>query len=128
MANVLVHKHLLIRAEVKKPLVNRSRTIKFLRKLIKAIDMKAMYGPTASYCKMPGNRGVTAFAIIETSHIAMHIWDEPNPALVQLDVYSCAPLDPEKVLPFLNQMDPVKIDYKFLDRETEFKDLLVTDK
>jgi S-adenosylmethionine/arginine decarboxylase-like enzyme len=90
--------------------------------------MKAMYGPTASYCKMPGNKGVTAFAIIETSHIAMHIWDEPNPALVQLDVYSCAPLDPEKVLPFLNQMDPVKIDYKFLDRETEFKDLLVTDK
>ena len=40
---------------------------------------------------MPGNRGVTAFAIIETSHIAMHIWDEPNPALVQLDVYTCAP-------------------------------------
>jgi hypothetical protein len=55
MANVLVHKHLLIRAEVNKPLVNRNRTIKFLRKLIKAIDMKAMYGPTASYCKMPGN-------------------------------------------------------------------------
>ena len=128
MANVLVHKHLLIRAEVNKPLVNRNRAIKFLRKLIKAIDMKAMYGPTASYCKMPGNKGVTAFAIIETSHIAMHIWDEPNPALVQLDVYSCAPLYPEKVLPFLNQMDPVKIDYKFLDRETEFKDLLVTDK
>ena len=26
---------------------------------------------------MPGNRGITAVAIIETSHIAMHIWDEP---------------------------------------------------
>ena len=128
MENLLVHKHLLIRAEVNKPLANRNKAIKFLRKLIKSINMKAMYGPTASYCKMPGNRGVTAFAIIETSHIAMHIWDEPNPALVQLDVYSCAPLDPEKVLPFLNEMDPIKIDYKFLDRETEFKDLLVTDK
>ena len=30
---------------------------------------------------MPGNRGITAVAIIETSHITMHIWDEPNPAL-----------------------------------------------
>jgi len=128
MEKVLVHKHLLIRAEVKKPLQNRNRTIKFLRRMIKAINMKAMYGPTASYCKMPGNRGVTAFAIIETSHIAMHIWDEPNPALVQLDVYTCAPMEPEQVLPFLDEMDPVKVDYKFLDRETEFKDLLVTDK
>ena len=94
----LVHKHLIIRADVSKPLVNKNKSIKFLRRLIKAIDMKAMYGPTASYCKMPGNRGVTAFAIIETSHIAMHIWDEPNPALVQLDVYTCAEMDPNSVI------------------------------
>ena len=26
-----------------------------------------------SYCKMEGNRGITAFAVIETSHIALHI-------------------------------------------------------
>ena len=121
MENLLVHKHLLIRAEVKKPLVNRNKTIKFLRKLIKAIDMKAMYGPTASYCKMPGNRGVTAFAIIETSHIAMHIWDEPNPALIQLDVYTCSEMDPEDVLPLLNELNPTRVEYKFLDREKNLK-------
>ena len=46
-----------------------------------------------------GNKGLTAFAIIETSHIAMHIWDEPV-ALLQLDVYlfrnetnKCYPLE-----------------------------------
>ena len=37
-------------------------------------------------------------------------------------------MEPKQVLPFLDEMDPVKVDYKFLDRETEFKDLLVTDK
>lgn len=122
--NLLVHKHLLVRAEVKTPIVNKNKAIKFLRKLIKAIDMKAMYGPTASYCKMKGNRGVTAFAIIETSHIAMHIWDEVNPALVQLDVYSCADMNPHKVIEILNQeLETVKIEYKFLDRDNDFKEI-----
>ena len=122
--NLLVHKHLLVRAEVKTPIVNKNKAIKFLRKLIKAIDMKAMYGPTASYCKMKGNRGVTAFAIIETSHIAMHIWDEVDPALVQLDVYSCADMDPNKVIEILNQeLETVKIEYKFLDRDNDFKEI-----
>ena len=124
MANVLVHKHLLIRAEVNKPLVNRNRTIKFLRKLIKAIDMKAMYGPTASYCKMPGNRGVTAFAIIETSHIAMHIWDEPKPALMQFDVYSCGEFDVKDICNKIKEeFDVKKIEYKYLNRETGLVDI-----
>ena len=84
MTKVLEHKHIIIRAEVSRPITRRNKAIKFLNRIIKAIGMKAMYGPTASYCKMKGNRGVTAFAIIETSHIAMHIWDEVDPALVQL--------------------------------------------
>ena len=125
--NLLVHKHLLVRAEVEAPIVNKNKAIKFLRTLIKAINMKAMYGPTASYCKMKGNRGVTAFAIIETSHIAMHIWDEVDPALVQLDVYSCADMDPNKVIEIIKQeLDTVKIEYKFLDREHDFKEITLT--
>ena len=125
--NLLVHKHLLVRAEVKAPIVNKNKANKFLRTLIKAINMKAMYGPTASYCKMKGNRGVTAFAIIETSHIAMHIWDEVDPALVQLDVYSCADMDPNKVIEIIKQeLDTVKIEYKFLDREHDFKEITLT--
>ena len=121
---ILVHKHLLVRAEVKAPIVNKNKAIKFLRTLIKAINMKAMYGPTASYCKMKGNRGVTAFAIIETSHIAMHIWDEVSPALVQLDVYSCSEFDPETIFEHIQNMQPKKIDYKFLDRENEFIEVI----
>ena len=122
----LVHKHLIIRADVSKPLVNKNKSIKFLRRLIKTIDMKAMYGPTASYCKMPGNRGVTAFAIIETSHIAMHIWDEPNPALVQLDVYTCAEMDPTSVIDLFKEvLEPTKMDFKYLDRENGFIELAI---
>jgi len=121
---MLTHKHLVVRAEVDKPIVNKNKAIQFLRSLIKKIKMKPMYGPTASYCKMPGNRGVTAFAIIETSHIAMHIWDESNPSLVQLDVYSCSDFDPKTVFEHIEPMQPRHIDYKFLDRENKFIEVL----
>jgi len=123
MNKILEHKHIIIRAEVSDPITNRNKAIKFLNRIIKAIDMKAMYGPTATYCKMPGNRGVTAFAIIETSHIALHIWDEINPALVQLDVYSCSDFEPKKVLDILQELNPTKIEHKYLDREKGFKEL-----
>jgi len=123
MNKILEHKHIIIRAEVSEPITKRNKAIKFLNRIIKAIDMKAMYGPTATYCKMSGNRGVTAFAIIETSHIALHIWDEVNPALVQLDVYSCSDFEPKKVLDILQELKPTKVEHKYLDREKGFKEL-----
>jgi S-adenosylmethionine/arginine decarboxylase-like enzyme len=121
---MLKHKHLVVRAEVDNPIINKAKATKFLRSLIKKINMKPLYGPTASYCKMEGNKGITAFAIIETSHIAMHIWDESQPALVQLDVYSCSDFDPKTVFEHLESMKPVHIDYKFLDREKQFIEIL----
>jgi S-adenosylmethionine/arginine decarboxylase-like enzyme len=38
-----------------------------------------MMGPYVKYSHMVGNRGITGAAIIETSHIVMHVWDEPEP-------------------------------------------------
>ena len=125
MTKVLEHKHIIIRAEVSEPITRRNKAIKFLKRIIKAIGMKAMYGPTASYCKMKGNRGVTAFAIIETSHIAMHIWDEVDPALVQLDVYTCGPFKPQSVLDIMQELKPIKVEYKYLDREKGFTELTI---
>lgn len=123
MNKILEHKHIIIRAEVSEPITKRNKAIKFLNRIIKAIGMKAMYGPTATYCKMEGNRGVTAFAIIETSHVALHIWDEVDPGLVQLDVYSCSEFEPKKVLDILQELKPTKVEHKYLDREKGFKEL-----
>jgi S-adenosylmethionine/arginine decarboxylase-like enzyme len=47
--------------------------------------MKILIGPIAKYLDVPGNRGLTVAAIIETSHIVMHCWDECSPGLMQLD-------------------------------------------
>ena len=119
----LVHKHVIIRAEVLNPPTKPKLVSEQVRDLVDRIGMKIMMGPYAKYCKMPGNRGLTVATIIETSHIAMHVWDETNPALMQLDVYTCGPFNPADVLDWIKQYDPIKVEYKYLDRETGLEEI-----
>ena len=96
----------------------------WLKAFIKFINMKVLMGPYVIYHDVPGNRGITAAAIIETSHIVMHVWDEPSPALMQFDVYSCGEFDPERICRLIQRdFDITKIDYKFLDRENDLTDV-----
>ena len=54
----------------------------------------------------------------------MHVWDEPSPALMQFDVYSCGAFDPEEICNKIKKdFDIVKIEYKFLDREKNLRDI-----
>ena len=114
-----VHKHLIIRAEVNHPPMTEKYVRLWLRKLVKKIDMEIIKGPYASYVTKEGNRGVTGVVMIETSHIAIHVWDESSPALVQCDVYSCAEFSSNEVLAEFIPMDVVKIDHILLDRTSE---------
>jgi S-adenosylmethionine/arginine decarboxylase-like enzyme len=118
---MLQHKHLLIRAEVKNPPQNEEYIKEWFRNLISRINMKLLMGPISAYVDVPGNKGLTCVAIIETSHIAMHVWDENDPGLMQLDVYTCGALNIEDVFAAIEEFKPISIDYKYLDREHEFK-------
>ena len=122
----LVHKHLIVRAEVTNPPKDETLAKEFLKELIEGINMKILFGPEARYVDIPGNRGLTCFAIIETSHIVMHTWDECDPAMIQLDVYTCGALDTDVVFDFLRRFGVIKMDYKFLDRETDLKEIPLT--
>ena len=116
------HKHLIVRANIgwcpqEKDL---NKVSDWIRSLIKKIDMKLLAGPYTTYVNEKGNKGMTSVAIIETSHIALHIWDESNPGLMQLDVYSCADFNPQDIFDKVNELfKTIKIEYKFLDREKE---------
>jgi S-adenosylmethionine/arginine decarboxylase-like enzyme len=117
VTKVLEHKHLIVRAELNNPPRCTTAIEAWMRKLVEAIDMKILMGPYAVYSDMEGNRGLTAVTIIETSHIALHVWDEVNPALMQLDVYTCSTLDINDVFSAIEFWDPTKIEYKYIDRE-----------
>ncbi len=121
---VLIHKHLIIRAEASRPPTDEEQLQNWMREFIESINMKVFMGPYVKYCNMPGNRGITAVAIIETSHIAMHIWDEPKPALMQFDVYSCGEFDVKDICNKIKEeFDVKKIEYKYLNRETGLVDI-----
>lgn len=113
------HKHLIVRAEIAKaPGPNDCDMLtSWIRDLVDTMDMKIMFGPVPMYCHVEGNRGMTAFAIIETSHVAFHSWDELDTALLEFDVYTCSDLNPEDVIAALDVFGPLKIEWKFLDRE-----------
>ena len=116
-----VHKHLIIRAEVNNPPTSEKEIKKWLRNLVNKIDMNIIKGPYAGYVTKEGNRGVTGVVMIETSHIAIHVWDEDRPALVQCDVYSCAEFSSNEVLAEFISMDVVTIDKILLDRADTLK-------
>ena len=113
------HKHLIIRAEVKHPITSEWELRKWLKNLVKIIDMKIVGGPYTAYVTKEGNRGITGVVMIETSHISIHIWDETIPALVQCDIYSCAEFQQGEVIMHLGIMKPKKIEYMMVDRSEE---------
>ena len=115
------HKHLIIRAEVNHPITSEKKIKQWLRNLVKKIDMKIIKGPYTAYVSKEGNRGITGVVMIETSHIAIHVWDEISPALVQCDVYSCAEFSSNEVLVEFASMGITKIDHIMLDRVDTIK-------
>jgi len=118
MSGVIKHKHLIIRAETKKTPEDPKWLHSWLVQVVGDIGMDICQGPITAYVDVPGNKGLTGVVIIETSHIAVHIWDEVNPGLLQMDVYSCADFNPQDIFDKIEEaFEPVKLEYKFLDRE-----------
>lgn len=119
----LVHKHLIIRAEVNNTPKSTQWAHKWLTQLVEKIGMVICQGPITAYVNDEGNRGLTGVVVIETSHIALHCWDEETPGLLQLDVYTCAPFKESIIFEEIKQFDPVKIEYKYLDRQKNLTEI-----
>ena len=113
---MLKHNHIIIKAQINKPPKDIRFIRKWIKKLINAIGMKILGQPNAHYVNDKGNRGLTCLAVLSTSHIALHTWDEVSPALLQLDVYSCSDLDKKIVFKHIEQFEPKEIDYVTIDR------------
>ena len=94
------HKHVIIRAQVADPITDCFSADCLMHDIIAGIDMEILIAPQSAYCADPGNEGVTSFAVITTSHIAMHIWHLDK--IVQLDVYSCKDFCPQVIFSLLH--------------------------
>lgn len=114
------HEHLIIRAEMNKAFYNlhddRKLLVSSFEKLIYRLNMNIEIGPHLWYCNDIGNEGWTVFAIINTSHVAIHIWTEEK--LAQFDFYTCGELKFEPIVEFFDELGgTTKLEYKWLDRK-----------
>lgn len=117
MADEVIHKHLIVRALVNNPIKDQQEAEDFIKFIVNEIDMKLVAGPISAYVTKEGNKGITCTCLIETSNIVFHIWDEPSPALLQFDLYSCADFSIYHILTLIDdKMDLVQYDHLLLDR------------
>jgi S-adenosylmethionine/arginine decarboxylase-like enzyme len=117
-----LHKHLMLRGKIFNPPIDKETVKIWLTIFVNKIGMNIIQGPFVSYVEKEGNRGLTAIVMIETSHIAFHIWDETDPGLIQFDLYTCSELNVPEVLKELEKFFEFA-DYEFMvfDREDTFK-------
>lgn len=116
-----LHNQLLVNGKARNPFVSEEETIAWMEDLVHQIDMKIIQGPYASYVEKIGNRGVTCVVMIETSHIALHIWDEEDPALIQFDLYTCSVLPVDDVLIHLQKTFNLEsYEYMVIERAEKF--------
>ncbi len=121
-----LHNQLLINGFSDTPPTDETFIKQWMQDLVKQIDMKIIQGPYTAYVTKQGNRGLTAIVMIETSHIALHVWDETNPGMIQFDLYTCSTLPVDLVIKSLEDNLGLK-NYKhmILERETGFNILEV---
>lgn len=108
-----LHNQLLINGFSDTPPTDEAFIKQWMEDLVKQIDMKIIQGPYTAYVTKEGNRGLTAVVMIETSHIALHIWDEDQPGMIQFDLYTCSTLPVQSVIDNLKENLGLK-DYRYM--------------
>lgn len=123
----LKHKHLIVAVDCRYPPKDSEEAKHFLSFLIKRVDMaiaksqELLQNPMGYYCELPGNEGVTAVGILETSHCAIHSWNLESPAKFQFDLYSCKDFDVPQIIDLVNSFVIVRGSYMVIDRDTDLK-------
>ena len=112
----LYHQHLLLRAYVKNPPKEESVLNKWMTDLVSDVKMKVAVPAKSAYVNDEGNKGLTGSINIQTSHFAIHIWDELEIPKIEMDLYSCSCFELETVLNKLKEFDLVSYYYMMIDR------------
>ena len=70
---MIEHKHLMISADFIRRVFATSWYETWMTRLIEDLEMTPLTEPKAVRDKTPGNEGITAFSIITTSHLVLHL-------------------------------------------------------
>jgi S-adenosylmethionine/arginine decarboxylase-like enzyme len=98
----------MINAETAFPVTNKRQLRRFLKDVAETIGVHRLGGTRVRYSRRAGARGLIGSLMLDTSHISIHIFDEPVPAHMRIDVYTSGSLDVE--LTILKIVNDLKID------------------
>lgn len=89
----------------------------FVKKLVKAIDMKAFGEPQmVRFGNEPNLTGITLVQLIETSNICAHFCDESGDAYI--DIFSCKDFKADDALQVIqDEFTPEHMNVAFLERD-----------
>ncbi len=90
-------------------LTNKTFLTQTIKKIAQLLEMEIIKGPVV-VAGTPQNPGLTAFAIIDFSHISIHTFTQTNEFC--LDIFSCKKFDYELLKKFVKQtfnLKPVQI-------------------
>jgi S-adenosylmethionine/arginine decarboxylase-like enzyme len=114
----LYHQHLLLRAYVKNPPKEEIILNNWLTELVSDIKMVVVVPAKSAYVDTVGNEGLTGSINIQTSHIAIHIWDSLEIPKIEMDVYSCSCFELETILNKVNDWGLLSYHYMMVDRNS----------
>ncbi len=110
--NHLNHKHVIFKAKLLNPPTTELQIHRWIEAIVPEIGMSFFMGPYVKKSELEGNKGITGIAVITTSHIALHTFDnDDGTSDLQLDVYSCKCFDKKVVI------DSLKVLYNAVDFE-----------
>ena len=112
------HSHVIVRARISDPPRDSVALNDWVTDVVKSVDMNVVSGPLSYYSNDDGNKGWTSVAILDFSHIAIHVWDEENPALLEFDLFSCKVFDVDKVIEMIaNKFGLLSYEHIYIDRD-----------
>jgi S-adenosylmethionine/arginine decarboxylase-like enzyme len=123
----LNHKHLIMNLAVSYPPKSADEVEAFLSFVIHRINMKIakadslVKNPHAYYCKNAGNIGVTGSGILETSHTALHTWEEDAPMKFHFDLYSCSDFELLDIINLCKTFGIIRGSYMVIDRNEDLR-------
>ncbi|MFA4982974.1 MAG: S-adenosylmethionine decarboxylase [Candidatus Micrarchaeia archaeon] len=99
----LCHLHLTINAKValEGRELPKERCEKFVRKLLKAADMKPLCPLCYADATDEGNPGQSFVQMITTSHCSLHYFSKRGE--IYFDLYSCKKFNPEKIVSLVHR-------------------------
>lgn len=104
----LYHKEYILDCSVSNPPTTIKDGEDFTKDLVDLIGMELAnadtikQNPVVWYCDEPGNKGLTVTAIITTSSIVLHCYENYPETQLRLNVYSCKDFNRYDVLDFIN--------------------------